>query len=201
MRPASCEGVAGGTTGVLEGRVYASGMDAILAPTGAPLGQICRPCGTDSWYVGREQTPSGQRRVRRCVHCAHQRLKAQNRDSELRRRYGVSAADYDSLFKAQCGRCAICGERPTGKRRLAVDHDHRTGVVRGLLCAPCNTALGVVESGFPAKAADYLARLKSCPSCGEHKSVDAFARDRTATTGRCSHCKGCRKRRASARLT
>lgn len=50
--------------------------------------------------------------------------------------------DYDRLYAAQDGRCAIC-RRATGKtRRLSVDHDHATGKVRGLLCRPCNQMLG-----------------------------------------------------------
>jgi len=56
--------------------------------------------------------------------------------------YGITVAEYDRLYAEQAGGCAICGEScPTG-RRLAVDHDHDTGRVRGLLCARCNNGLG-----------------------------------------------------------
>lgn len=51
--------------------------------------------------------------------------------------YGLSADEYDAMLAAQGGRCAICRARPKSKR-LAVDHDHRTGEVRGLLCSRCN---------------------------------------------------------------
>jgi hypothetical protein len=51
--------------------------------------------------------------------------------------YGITAAGYDALLRAQGGRCAICRARPKSKR-LAVDHDHKTGAVRGLLCSRCN---------------------------------------------------------------
>jgi Recombination endonuclease VII len=69
------------------------------------------------------------------------------------------------MWKAQSGLCAICGEperRSTlysGPRHLCVDHDHKTGDVRGLLCGRCNTALG----GFKDDAhllANALAYLK-----------------------------------------
>lgn len=120
------------------------------------------------------------------------------RNNELVRRYGITLADYVAMLRAQGGGCAICGQKPT-RRNLAVDHDHATGKVRGLLCAPCNTGLGTLESDFPAKAADYLARLKFCSSCGHQKSINAFARDRTKSSGRCTHCKACRKQRAAAR--
>lgn len=51
--------------------------------------------------------------------------------------YGLEAGDYERLLEAQGGRCAICRARPKSKR-LAVDHDHKTGAVRGLLCSRCN---------------------------------------------------------------
>lgn len=51
--------------------------------------------------------------------------------------YGITADDYDSLLAAQGGRCAICRAQPKSKR-LAVDHDHKSGAVRGLLCSRCN---------------------------------------------------------------
>lgn len=62
------------------------------------------------------------------------------RDLRLRRTYGITSAQYEELFLAQRGRCAICKKPPT-KRRLEVDHDHATGVVRGLLCWKCNHLL------------------------------------------------------------
>lgn len=57
--------------------------------------------------------------------------------------YGISANDYATLLERQGGRCAICRARPKSKR-LAVDHDHKTGAVRGLLCSGergCNKGL------------------------------------------------------------
>ena len=53
---------------------------------------------------------------------------------------GVTDAEYDRLLAAQGGGCAICGNPPK-TRRLHVDHDHKTGRVRGLLCHRCNRAL------------------------------------------------------------
>lgn len=60
-------------------------------------------------------------------------------DAVLRRRYNVSRDEYDEMLAAQDGRCFICRRRPkAADPSLAVDHDHRTGMVRGLLCYSCN---------------------------------------------------------------
>lgn len=66
--------------------------------------------------------------------------------------FGICREDYQNLHARQGGRCAICGGREsvtsaiTGRRhRLAVDHNHKTGAVRGLLCRRCNAALGMLE--------------------------------------------------------
>jgi hypothetical protein len=72
--------------------------------------------------------------------------------------YGIQPEDYDRLYFAQGGCCAIC-QRATGKtRRLSVDHDHATGKVRGLLCRPCNQLLGHArdEVDFFYRAMQYL---------------------------------------------
>ena len=53
---------------------------------------------------------------------------------------GVSTEDYERMLAAQGGGCAICGALPK-TRRLHVDHDHKTGEIRGLLCYRCNKAL------------------------------------------------------------
>jgi Recombination endonuclease VII len=68
------------------------------------------------------------------------KLSARNRDKYMKRRYGISRADYDALFERQGGVCAICRKR--SKERLCVDHCHVTGMIRGLLCRKCNFGLG-----------------------------------------------------------
>lgn len=75
----------------------------------------------------------------------------------LKKKFGISEADYSSLLAAQNGVCAICGG-VSSDRRLAVDHDHKTGKIRGLLCNACNRALGVVETreGWLEHADKYL---------------------------------------------
>ena len=84
------------------------------------------------------------------------------RDRQLRRKYGITAADYDLMADAQGGRCAICLGHPTpnsqGGATLHVDHCHATGRVRGLLCGRCNKGLGLFQDDpdLLVRAAWYL---------------------------------------------
>lgn len=75
-------------------------------------------------------------------------------------RFGISIAHLEALIAEHDGRCAICsGPCPSG-RRLAVDHNHATGQVRGLLCANCNRGIGLLKDSalLAQAAADYLRR-------------------------------------------
>ena len=91
-------------------------------------------------------------------------------DRELRRTYGISKADYDRQLIAQGGVCAICRQPETlrdarGPVALAVDHDHATGRVRGLLCKACNTGIGTFgdDPNRLRAAATYLDHGGSAP--------------------------------------
>jgi hypothetical protein len=85
-------------------------------------------------------------------------IAANKRAGVLRRNFGFTPEQYDALFREQKGMCAICGQPPK-MVRLGVDHDHRTGIVRSLLCVKCNNALGWLESGdWLKKALTYLER-------------------------------------------
>lgn len=58
------------------------------------------------------------------------------RERHLRRTYGIDLGIYNDLVRRANGVCEICGKKPN--RTLCVDHDHRTGLIRGLLCGYCN---------------------------------------------------------------
>jgi hypothetical protein len=69
---------------------------------------------------------------------------------------GITDDEYAGMLAEQGGGCAICGAPPK-TRRLHVDHDHKTGRVRGLLCHRCNRALPVwITAAWLLKAARYL---------------------------------------------
>jgi hypothetical protein len=67
-----------------------------------------------------------------------------SRNSRLKRVFGITQDEYECLLKSQEGVCAICKLGPNGIR-LAVDHNHKTGQVRGLLCITCNTGIGMFK--------------------------------------------------------
>lgn len=117
----------------------------------------CKDCVTEGAVNKRPAKHPGPRctthhrvAVKRAESLAHARA--------VENRYGISAGDYWTLYEAQGRHCAIC-QIATGKtKRLAVDHDHDTGQVRGLLCGPCNQLIGR-RYGIEAlaRAINYLA--------------------------------------------
>ena len=88
---------------------------------------LCTLCGETN---EREFYPRQKAKCKRCV-----------RDLQLRKAYGITSQEYEHILALQGGVCKVCaGLTKTGKR-LFVDHDHRTGKVRALLCDVCNTTL------------------------------------------------------------
>jgi hypothetical protein len=78
------------------------------------------------------------------------------RARRYKKQYDITIDDYELMLAFQDGVCAICG-RPPKKMRLAVDHDHKTGEVRGLLCFICNQTLhGRVTMEWLYEAHAYL---------------------------------------------
>lgn len=70
----------------------------------------------------------------------------ENAELKIRlKKYGLSTTGYTRLLVMQGNVCAICKQPPAEVNGLVVDHNHVTGEVRGLLCSPCNTALGLFK--------------------------------------------------------
>jgi hypothetical protein len=84
--------------------------------------------------------------------------KIADRKSHLKRKFGLTPDEFDELLELQDGGCAICGELPSERVSLHVDHDHVTGEVRGILCMRCNNALGLFreDPDLLTEAAHYL---------------------------------------------
>jgi hypothetical protein len=82
-----------------------------------------------------------------------------DKDRKLKTTYGISFLEYEKMLAAQDGKCAICGTTSTGNRKaFHVDHDHKTGEIRGLLCSNCNTGIGNLRDdiGLLNRAIEYL---------------------------------------------
>lgn len=78
----------------------------------------------------------------------------------LKNKYGISEEEYSRLHELQNGKCAVCGKELD--HNLCVDHDHKTGKIRGLLCDKCNLALGNVDDNLEIllKLIEYLRRVQ-----------------------------------------
>lgn len=113
----------------------------------------CRPCGVIRSTRWRSENLSRDRQRRRRV--------------RLKKEHGISIGKYNEMADAQNNLCAIC-HLPEKLIRfgrvdyLAVDHDHGTGAIRGLLCSLCNQGLGYFKDTpkLLREAANYLERYK-----------------------------------------
>lgn len=141
-----------------------------------PEQKQCQSCGEikyKSQFHKRKNIKSGVRSY--CKLCEYKKLKAHREENptksqkarlinKLKYRYNISYERYQELEKATNNTCYICGDKETainskGERRmLSVDHDHKTGEVRGLLCHRCNAGLGYFRDNISLlkTAVDYL---------------------------------------------
>lgn len=121
---------------------------------------ICTECG--KWFTLPSLRPDAKYKWR-CSDCSTARRKAKAKEACLRqvfkRDYGITIADRDKMVERQGGRCALCGAHDT---KLQVDHDHKSGMVRGVLCRHCNLMLGHAKDNPETlkKAVDYLLNNK-----------------------------------------
>lgn len=129
---------------------------------------------------GHEFTPentyvqkNGSRQCRACVNLLAKGRRDKRDDYRLRWQYGINLEDYMSLLDAQNGTCFICKSPPVN-HKLMVDHDHDTGVVRGLLCAQCNHGIGNFQDNpeLIRRAATYVeAPPAQAILRGEHRAT------------------------------
>lgn len=119
----------------------------------------CQRCG------GTKPKGRGSRYCDGCRHAYEQERRFRGRGVRglmLRPRYGITIDEYDALAAQQGNVCAICEQDPPqGNRilKLAVDHDHDTGEIRGLLCQRCNMALHFLENTEWREQAEHYLRM------------------------------------------
>jgi Recombination endonuclease VII len=131
--------------------------------------KACFAARSKQWYlrnrshvIARVKTwqQTNPERVKATRKAAQPRRRPIDRDARLRRVFGLSSDQYAAMLEDQGGGCALCGRTPPPGRSLHVDHDHETGVVRGLLCFRCNAGIGQFREDKLrlADAIVYLAR-------------------------------------------
>ena len=130
--------------------------------------QPCKQCRSKQFSAAYKQLTVAEKAAKIAQHMQWQKQNCDksreiNRRYKRKRAYGLTATGYSDLLTKQDGVCAICNQPETAKRRgtlmtLAVDHDHYTGIVRGLLCQRCNRAIGLLHDDYDIldKAAAYL---------------------------------------------
>lgn len=111
----------------------------------------CKKCASkrDKTYWKKEKNKLRAREYRRThkEHLSQLRRKRylnnlpKHKDQQLRRTFGISLDQYNIMLKKQNNKCKICNKEEVG-RKLSVDHDHKSGKVRGLLCNHCNRGIG-----------------------------------------------------------
>lgn len=120
-----------------------AGCSVIFTPVAAGQKYHSDECAANARRESHRKAVNTWRNQNRAL---HQKLK---REWDLKRVYGISLEEYETLLADQGGVCAICkGSKTFGKGdtpTFAVDHNHVTNLVRGLLCNKCNRALGLFE--------------------------------------------------------
>lgn len=107
-----------------------------------------------------------------------------DRPGHLRRKFGITQADYERMLHEQLDGCAICGESRRDSASFHVDHDHGNDAVRGLLCFRCNAGIGQFRE-LPARlrrAAEYLDTARG--EWIEQPSIQRLAKDRARELAR-----------------
>jgi len=102
-------------------------------------------------------------------------------------RYGVTADEFDAVLAAQDGVCAICGNSPPASGRpLHADHNHKTGVFRGVLCWLCNSRIlhRTASSEVLRRAADYLDSPPGVALLGERRGTPKKRKRRAKKFGK-----------------
>jgi hypothetical protein len=96
--------------------------------------RVCRQCGKSNAVPPAHLCPTCKRVNRKAA-------SKRAHGAAIFKRYGITGEQYDQIYEAQGRACAICRTSTGASKRLAVDHNHETGEVRGLLCGKCNHRL------------------------------------------------------------
>jgi len=142
-----------------------------------PPSRKCPKCNIDIYYVNNRNLSMADQKKSLCNYCKGsicgriipynkgkytltlEQRKINNRNTQLKRNFGITNDDYNKLFNEQNGKCKICGiHKNQLNKNLCVDHNHNSGKIRGLLCQKCNAGLGAFndQTTIISSALNYL---------------------------------------------
>lgn len=136
---------------------------------------ICRQCVVDSRKMTPEQKKEKQKKYvseyrknnieKIREYDKLRRTPEKNRRNNLKHNFNITLEDYNNLLESQNGKCAICWkDKSDFGKSLAIDHCHKTNVIRGILCFHCNSAIGKFKDdcGLLKRAIEYLQKHIGC---------------------------------------
>ena len=136
--------------------------------------KVCTICGTDKPLLDFPKKANVKGGLKGasyyqtyCIECTKE-LKTEIR---LRKLFNISVDERDKILTFQNNSCAICGKPNNTDRNLHIDHDHKTGLIRGMLCWFCNKALGYFKDNpeFLRNAANYIDKPPASTCLGESR--------------------------------
>ena len=137
-------------------------LDSFWKDRGKETGysQYCKKCSNIHRKECRDRIKTGTTKFKVGLYKkGTKEYKNHQKDIQLRYNYGTTLKEYNTLFSIQNGCCCICNIHQNSlKKPLGIDHSHKTGKIRGLLCSNCNTALGLLKENLKSleKAHYYL---------------------------------------------
>lgn len=143
------------------------------------LTKICTSCKEEKSIAEFHIRRKEQRPYSSCKKCRNEQGRiwkatpkaiSLRKERELKKFYNLTLDQYKEILAAQGNGCAICGRTKPSRANnyFSVDHDHSTGLFRGLLCDPCNQALGLFKDSIETlrRAATYLERHNDAKLAG-----------------------------------
>jgi len=115
---------------------------------GTPLYRAkCTEC-FNVYYVNKHRSKSLEERKKKYQQRKSKTTFLSRKENRLKRNFGISLDEYNIMIYNQNNSCYICKTKFLKNSKVNVDHNHKTGKIRKLLCQPCNTSLGLLRENI-----------------------------------------------------